>query len=101
MRTRNDGTTAPGELGDIPSDSFRRHLHELADWIADYRETIGNRRVSPDAAPGAILRAFPASPPENGESMEAILRDVDDLIVPGILHWGHPQFMAYFGSTTT
>src|SRR6266480_4078296 len=43
------------ELGDIPADLFRRHLHELADWIADYREKISERRVSPDAAPGAIL----------------------------------------------
>jgi aromatic-L-amino-acid decarboxylase len=89
------------DLGDIPADLFRRHLHDLADWIADYRETIDHRRVSPDAEPGAVLRALPKNAPETGESIAEILRDLDEHIMPGMVHWGHPQFMGYFGSTTT
>jgi aromatic-L-amino-acid decarboxylase len=88
-------------LGDIAPDIFRKHLHEVADWIADYRENIAKQRISPAAKPGAIISALPSSPPENGEPLEQIFADIDRLIVPGIVHWAHPQFMGYFGSTTT
>jgi aromatic-L-amino-acid decarboxylase len=88
-------------LGDIRPDIFRKHLHEVADWIADYRENIGRQRISPAAKPGAIISALPSTPPENGEPLEQIFADIDRLIVPGIVHWAHPQFMGYFGSTTT
>ena len=88
-------------LGDIPPDIFRKHLHELADWIADYRENIARQRISPAAKPGAIISALPSAPPENGEPLEQIFADIDRLVVPGIVHWAHPQFMGYFGSTTT
>jgi aromatic-L-amino-acid decarboxylase len=91
----------PEALGDIPADLFRKYLHELADWIADYRETIGDRRISPVGELGAISRSLAAVAPENGEPIEAILRDVHELIIPGVVHWGHPQFMGYFGSTST
>ena len=88
-------------LGDTAPQEFRKQLHELADWIADYRENIAKLRVGPDDKPGAILAAFPAQPPEEGESFEKILADVDRLIVPGMVHWGHPMFLGYFGWTTT
>jgi aromatic-L-amino-acid decarboxylase len=87
-------------LGDIPADVYRKHLHELADWMADYRENIAKQRISPSAKPGAIISALPASPPETGEPLEQIFADVDRLIVPGVVHWAHPQFMGYFGSTS-
>lgn len=90
-----------GELGDIPPDVFRKHLHDVADWIANYRENIAKQRISPAAKPGAIKSALPATGPESGEPLEEILADVDRLIVPGIAHWAHPQFMGYFGCTTT
>ncbi|MBA3832891.1 MAG: amino acid decarboxylase [Chthoniobacterales bacterium] len=89
------------ELGDISPDSFRRLLHEVADWIADYRENINDRPISPTAQPGAIIQALPRFAPEIGEPVEEIWRDVQELIVPGMVHWGHPQFMGYFGSTST
>src|SRR6266404_4541328 len=89
------------ELGDVSPAVFREQLHQLADWIADYRETIGERPVGPNAKPGAILAALPAEPPEDGESFEKILTDIDRVIVPGLVHWGHPLFMGYFGWTTT
>lgn len=94
----NDFGPAPG---DLPPDVFRQHLHKVADWIADYRENIANYRISPSAKPGAIAAALPAAGPEKGEPLEEIFADVDRHIVPGIVHWAHPQFLGYFGCTTT
>jgi len=91
----------PRDLGDTPPEEFRRQLHELADWIADYRQNIEAVRVAPNDKPGAILAALPAQPPENRETFEKILGDIDRLIVPGMVHWGHPMFLGYFGWTTT
>jgi aromatic-L-amino-acid decarboxylase len=91
----------PPESGDLPPDAFRKHLHDLADWTANYREGIEAQRISPAAKPGAVISALPASAPETGEPLEQIFADVDRLIVPGIVHWAHPQFMGYFGCTTT
>jgi aromatic-L-amino-acid/L-tryptophan decarboxylase len=87
--------------GDLPADVFREQLHKVADWIADYRENIGKQRISPTAKPGAIMAALPATAPEAGEPLAEIFADVDRLIVPGVVHWAHPQFMGYFGCTTT
>ena len=89
------------DLGDVPPEEFRKQLHQLADWIADYREKIGELRVAPNAKPGAIRAQLPAQPPEEGESFEKIIADIDRVIVPGMVHWGHPMFLGYFGWTTT
>jgi aromatic-L-amino-acid decarboxylase len=88
-------------LGDTPPDEFRRQLHTLADWIADYREKIESIRVAPNDAPGAILAKLPAEPPEQSEAFERIMADLNRLIVPGMTHWGHPMFLGYFGWTIT
>ncbi|MEY2495760.1 MAG: aromatic-L-amino-acid/L-tryptophan decarboxylase [Verrucomicrobiota bacterium] len=88
-------------LGDIPPDVFRKHLHEIADWIADYRENIEKRPIAPNAKPGAVLAQLEAAPPESSSSLEEIFADIDRIIVPGVAHWAHPQFMSYFGCTTT
>lgn len=89
------------ELGDIPPDTFRKHLHQLADWIADYREHIAERPIAPNAKPGAVLAQLDPAPPESGVPLDQILSDVERIIVPGVAHWAHPQFMSYFGCTTT
>src|SRR4051812_12659557 len=89
------------DLGDIPAEEFRQHLHAVADWIADYREKIGQYRISPEAKPGAIVATMPGAAPEEAEALSEILADVDRIVVPGIVHWAHPQFMGYFGCTTT
>ena len=91
----------PQSLGDSSPEEFRKQLHELADWIADFRQNIESLRVAPNDKPGAILAALPAQAPEQGEPFEKILADVDRLIVPGLVHWGHPMFLGYFGWTTT
>ncbi len=88
-------------LGDTPPEEFRKQLHELADWIADYREKIETLRVAPNEKPGAIVAKLPERAPEEGESFEEIMADVDRLVVPGMVHWGHPMFLGYFGWTTT
>jgi aromatic-L-amino-acid/L-tryptophan decarboxylase len=88
-------------LADTPPEIFRRQLHELADWIADFRENIEKLRVAPNDKAGAIRAQLPKHPPEEGEPFEKILADVDRLIVPGMVHWSHPMFLGYFGWTTT
>jgi len=89
------------DIGDTPPEEFRKQLHELADWIADFRQGLGSLPVAPNDEPGAILAAIPAEPPEEAEPFEKILGDVDRIIVPGMVHWSHPMFLGYFGWTTT
>jgi aromatic-L-amino-acid decarboxylase len=88
-------------LGDMPPAEFRKQLHQLADWIADFREHIEQLRVAPDDKPGAIRAQLPKRAPEEGESFERILSDVDRIILPGMVHWSHPMFLGYFGWTAT
>jgi aromatic-L-amino-acid/L-tryptophan decarboxylase len=87
--------------GDTPPEIFRKQLHQLADWIADFREQLGTLPVSPNDKPGAIRDKMPAQAPEQGEAFEKILADIDRLIVPGMVHWSHPMFLGYFGWTQT
>jgi len=89
------------QFGDTPPVEFRKQLHELADWIADFRENIDQLRVAPDDQPGAIREQLPKSAPEEGEPFEKILTDIDHIIVPGMVHWSHPMFLGYFGWTST
>ena len=76
-------------------------MHELADWVADFRANIERLRVAPDDKPGAIREQLPKRAPEEGEPFERILTDVDRIIVPGMVHWSHPMFLGYFGWTST
>ena len=89
------------QFGDTQPEEFRKQLHELADWIADFRENIEQLRVAPDDKPGAIRARLPKHAPEEGEPFEKILADVDHIIVPGMVHWSHPMFLGYFGWTST
>src|SRR5437667_10544968 len=88
-------------LGDVPAEEFRKQLHELADWIANYREHIDQRRIAPNDEPGAILAQLNATAPETAAPLNEIFADMERVIVPGVAHWAHPQFMSYFGCTTT
>ncbi len=88
------------ELGDLPPDELRAQLHRMADWVADYRETIASRAIVPDLRPGEIGARIPACAPERGEPMDRVLDDLDAVVMPGIVHWGHPSFLGYFGSTS-
>jgi aromatic-L-amino-acid/L-tryptophan decarboxylase len=77
-------------------EEFRRHGRAVIDWIADYYERIESFPVQSQVAPGAVRASLPASAPNTGEGFDAILADVDRLILPGITHWQSPNFFAYF-----
>jgi aromatic-L-amino-acid decarboxylase len=77
-------------------EEFRAAAHQVVDWIADYLRDVGSLPVVPRVEPGALIDHLPAAAPEQGEPMEAILEDFRKLIVPGITHWNHPRFFAYF-----
>jgi aromatic-L-amino-acid/L-tryptophan decarboxylase len=77
-------------------DEFRRHGHAVVDWIADYYTRIESFPVLSQAKPGEVRASLPAEPPAHGESFDAVLRDVYELILPGITHWQSPNFFAYF-----
>jgi aromatic-L-amino-acid decarboxylase len=100
MLDSNDAQGWP-ELGDMPPQEFREALHRVADWVADYRESIEELKVSPDIAPGEITARLPHAPPGAPEPFSDIFRDFQESIIPGLVHWGHPAFLGYFGSTTT
>jgi aromatic-L-amino-acid decarboxylase len=79
--------------------TFRDDLDLAADWVEDYRRRVGGLPVAAQVEPGEIRARLPESPPEQGESFETMLRDLDDVILPGITHWNHPRFFAWFANT--
>jgi len=89
-----------GPLGDFAPAQIRAELHRMADWIADYRIGIAERAVSNDVEAGSIAASLRAVAWEEPAGMDRIMADLDDVVMPGILHWGHPAFLGYFGSTS-
>jgi aromatic-L-amino-acid/L-tryptophan decarboxylase len=77
-------------------DEFRRHGHAVVDWIADYHSRIESFSVLSQVKPGEIRAALPPNPPLQGQPFEALLKDVEQLILPGVTHWQSPNFFAYF-----
>ena len=77
-------------------DQFRRYGRAVVDWIADYYERIESFPVLSQVEPGQVRASLPPEPPQQGEPFDAILRDVDDLILLGITHWQSPNFFAFF-----
>ena len=77
-------------------DDFARWGRRISDWGAGYHKRLREKPVRPNVAPGDLLKQLPASPPETGEDMEAIFADFEKLVVPGMTHWQHPRFFAYF-----
>ena len=83
-----------------PAD-FRRHGHELVDWIADYLQHVEKYPVLSRVKPGDITAALPAAAPEEPEPFDAIMADFERVLVPGLTHWNHPGFLAYFAITAS
>jgi aromatic-L-amino-acid decarboxylase len=83
-------------LGDMPPEEFRRHAHALVDWMADYLAGVEAYPVLAQVQPGDVAAAVPANPPATGEDFAAVLEDADRVVMPGITHWNHPGFHAYF-----
>jgi aromatic-L-amino-acid decarboxylase len=77
-------------------EEFRAAAHQAVDWMADYLRDIRGYPVTPNVQPGELIDRLPAQGPEQGDAMDAILDDFRKLIVPGITHWNHPRFHAYF-----
>jgi aromatic-L-amino-acid/L-tryptophan decarboxylase len=77
-------------------DEFRRYGHAVVDWIANYHSRIESFPVLSQVKPGEVRASLPANPPLHGESFDAVLRDVENLILPGVTHWQSPNFFAYF-----
>jgi aromatic-L-amino-acid decarboxylase len=77
-------------------EEFRKFGHQLIDWIADYRTHIAELPVRSRLDPGAVRAQLPSAPPEQPEPFENIFRDLDQIILPGLSHWQHPNFFGYF-----
>jgi aromatic-L-amino-acid decarboxylase len=88
-------------LGDLPTAELRDHGRRLLGWIAEYLEHPERYPVVSPAKPGDVRRSLPASPPSSGESLEHILADFESKILPGITHWNHPGFFAYFAISSS
>ena len=88
-------------FGDMSKDEFRRFGHQLVDWIAYYFERIDDLPVLSQIEPGSLKAQLPSSPPREGEPMESIVADIDQLILPALTHWSHPSFHAYFATSTS
>jgi aromatic-L-amino-acid/L-tryptophan decarboxylase len=80
----------------ITPEDFRFQAHRLVDWMADFLENIEEYPVKPTTKPGDIIKQLPTSPPLQGESFDSLFKDFQSVIMPGITHWQHPHFHAYF-----
>ena len=83
------------------SDEFRRHAHELVDWMADYMDNVEDYPVKSSVAPGTILAQIPDNPPSLPGSFTDLMKDFQEIIMPGITHWQNPSFFAYFPANTS
>ena len=83
----------------MKSDDFRRHGHALVDWIAEYLEHSDKYPVLARVKPGEIASALPTEAPETPEPFERVMADFERVLVPGLTHWNHPGFFAYFAIT--
>jgi aromatic-L-amino-acid decarboxylase len=79
--------------------SFREDGERALDWVAAYLERVRDLPVLPSVEPGDIRAALPGAPPDEPEPFSSVLRDLDDVLLPGITHWQSPRFFAYFATT--
>ncbi|MGW0805068.1 aminotransferase class I/II-fold pyridoxal phosphate-dependent enzyme [Nonomuraea sp. NPDC002799] len=82
-------------------EEFRHHGKQVIDWIADYLAGIESHPVMSQVKPGEIRDALPSRAPERGEPFEAVLADLERVLLPGVTHWQHPSFFAYFPSNAS
>ena len=86
---------------EMDTETFRKHGHVIVDWIADYMDHIEEYPVLAQVEPGEIADRLPGLPPEEPEEMEAIFEDFKRIILPGMTHWQHPCFFAYFPANSS
>ncbi|GAA5107439.1 pyridoxal-dependent decarboxylase [Haloechinothrix salitolerans] len=85
----------------MSAEEFRKHGKQVIDWIADYMAGIESYPVRSQVRPGDIRAALPECAPEQGEPFDQILADLERIIMPGVTHWQHPNFFAYFPANTS
>lgn len=85
----------------MPVDEFRQLGHQMVDWIADYLNGIEQYPVLSQIKPGDVKNKLPLKPPQTGDGLKNIFDDINKIIMPGMTHWNHPGFMAYFNSTAS
>ena len=94
---RPRGSVRPGvPMNDLDPDEFRRQAHAVVDWIADYRAGLADRPVSPSVRPGWVRSQLPAELPETPQPVQALLDELDRVVLPASTHWQHPGFFGYF-----
>lgn len=86
-------------IGDMDREEFRRVGHQLVDWMAEYLGQTERYPVLAQVRPGEIKAQLPTTPPDRPESLDTILGDFEKIIMPGVTHWNHPGFLAYFASS--
>ena len=82
-------------------EEFRAHAHRFVDWMADYMSEVERFPVRARTRPGEIAAALPLAPPETGEPMDEIFADFERIVMPGMTHWQHPRFFAYFPANSS
>ena len=85
----------------MTSDEFRRHAHNLVEWMAKYLENVESYPVKSPLKPGEVFDKIPSTPPEKAESFDSLMHDFEEIIMPGITHWQNPNFFAYFPANTS
>ena len=85
----------------MDAEQFRQLGHALVDWIAEYRETLESRPVMSQVRPGEIKARLPSQPPEHGGGAGDLIARLEADVLPGITHWNHPGFFAYFPAITS
>lgn len=82
-------------------EEFREFGYQIIDWIVDYRTNVADYPVMSANKPGSVRDRLPGSPPESPEPFQAVIKDVDQLLLPGVTHWNHPDYFAYFPSNAS
>ena len=90
-----------GKIDMMSHSEFRKHAHEVVDWIADYLENIEKYPVKSPVKPKEIYEKLPNEAPIKGESMQKVMTDFQNIILPGITHWQSPNFFAYFPANSS
>ncbi|MBA4684675.1 MAG: aspartate aminotransferase family protein, partial [Planctomycetes bacterium] len=93
--------TSPSEELHWDPETVRKNAYKAVDWVVDYLSGVESRRVYSDVEPGSIFGSLPAAPPEKGEDFDSILKDMDELVMPGLTHWQHPSWFAFFNANTS
>ena len=104
MRTTANAVAAGKQWTYLPvmdNEDFRRHAHELVDWMADYMNSVREFPVLSQVHPGDIKKQLPEAPPAKSESFDKIAHDFNEIIMPGMTHWQSPRFHGYFPANSS